>query len=130
MLMEQYHERLPIYERIAAINQAELYPAPMMPFFRILKKLGFETLGDVNRLIEDDSDNAYQLAVSQLGTTDLDILSENVGLQYLCFVYVLKQGGGLTELCQIFEWLKGPDSGNMLLAKELLKQAQSLTFMK
>ena len=113
-------------KRIAAINQAELYPVPMMPFLRVLQKLGFETLGEVNRLIEEHSDDAYRLAVSQLGATDLDILSENIGLQNLCFVYVLKRGGGPAELCQIYDWLNGSDSGNMTLAKALFEQARTI----
>ena len=116
-------------QRIAAINQAELYPVPMMPFLRVLQKLGFETLGEVNRLIEEHSDDAYRLAVSQLGTTDLDILSENIGLQNLCFVYVLKRGGGPAELCQIYNWLNGYNTGNMTLAKVLFEQARTLSFM-
>ena len=117
-------------QRIAAINQAELYPVPMMPFLRVLQKLGFETLGDVNRLIEEHSDDAYRLAVSQLGATDLDILSENIGIQYLCFVYVLKRGGGPAELSQIYNWLNGYDNGNLDLAKTLFEKAQQLVFMK
>jgi len=115
-------------QRIAAINQAELYPVPMMPFLRVLQKMGFETLGDVNRLIEEHSDDAYRLAVSQLGKTDLDILSENIGLQNLCFVYVLKRGGGPAELCQIYDWLNGYDSGNKELARQLFEQARTLKF--
>lgn len=54
-------------QRIAGINQAELYPAPMMSFLLVLQELGLETLGDVNRLIDDYSDDAYKLAASQLG---------------------------------------------------------------
>lgn len=115
-------------QRIAAINQAELYPVPMMPFLRVLQKMGFETLGDVNRLIEEYSDDAYRLAVSQLGTTDLDILSDNIGLQNLCYVYVLKQGGGLTGLCNVLDWLKGYDPANMELAKVLLEQARRINW--
>ena len=113
-------------ERIAAINQAELYPVPLMPFLRVFQKLGLDTLGDVNRLIDEHSDDAYRLAVAQLGATDLDILSENIGPQNLCYVYVLKQGGGLKELSQLLDWIKGPDEGNMTLAKDLLEQGQAL----
>jgi ppGpp synthetase/RelA/SpoT-type nucleotidyltranferase len=115
-------------QRIAAINQAELYPVPMMSFLRVLQKLGIENLGEVNRLIEENSDDAYRLAVSQLGTTDLDILSENIGLQNLCFVHVLKRGGGPAELCQIYDWLNGNDSGNKELAKAIFEQARTLNF--
>ena len=115
-------------QRIAAINQAELFPASMMPFLRVLQKLGMETLGDVNRLIEEHSDDAYRLAVLQLGATDLDILSDNIGIQNLCYVYVLKHGGGVAGLCQVFDWLNGYDVSNMALAQKLFKQAQTLTF--
>lgn len=117
-------------QRIASINQAELYPVPMMPFLRVLQKLGFETLGDVNRLIEEYSDDAYRLATSQLGATDLDILSDNIGIQNLCYVYVLENGGQLNEISQIYDWLNGPNPANASLAKELMKQARTLTFLQ
>ena len=115
-------------QRIAAINQAELYPVPIMPYLRVLQDLGMETLGEVNRLIEEYSDDAYRLAVSQLGATDLDILSENIGIQNLCYVYVLKQGGGPAGLCRIFDVLNGYQPGNMTIAKKLFEQAQKLSF--
>lgn len=115
-------------QRIAAINQAELYPVPIMPYLRVLQDLGMETLGEVNRLVEEYSDDAYRLAVSQLGATDLDILSENIGIQNLCYVYVLKQGGGPAGLCRIFDLLNGNQPGNMAIAKKLFEQAQKLSF--
>ena len=115
-------------QRIAAINQAELYPVPIMPYLRVLQDLGMETLGEVNRLVEEYSDDAYRLAVSQLGATDLDILSENIGIQNLCYVYVLKQGGGPAGLCRIFDVLNGYQPGNMTIAKKLFEQAQKLSF--
>jgi len=114
-------------QRIAAINQAELYPVPIMPYLRVLQDLGMETLGEVNHLVEEYSDDAYRLAVSQLGTTDLDILSENIGIQNLCYVYVLKQGGGPAGLCRIFDLLNGYQPGNMTIAKKLFEQAQKLS---
>lgn len=122
----EMHPFARLNQRIASINQAELYPVPMMPFLRVLQKLGFETLGDVNRLIEEHSDDAYRLAVSQLGTTDLDILSENIGIQNLCYIYVLKRGGGPAELCQIYDWLNGYNPDNIELAKQLFEQASML----
>ena len=115
-------------QRIAAINQAELYPVSLMPFLLVLQKLGLETLGDVNRLIEEYSDDAYRLAALQLGATELDILSDNIGIQNLCYVYVIRRGGGVAGLCQVFDWLNGYDAGNMALAQKLFKQAQTLTF--
>ena len=81
-------------KRIAAINQAEIYPVPLMPFLPVLESFGFETIGDVQRFIDEHSEDAYQLTVSQLAITDLDILSSSTALQNLCLVHVLKQGGG------------------------------------
>jgi len=115
-------------QRIAAINQAELYPVPIMPYLRVLQDLGMETLGDVNRLVEEHSDDAYRLAISQLGATDIDILSENIGIQNLCYVYVLKRGDGPAGLCRIFDLLNGYQPGNMAVAKKLFEQAQKLSF--
>ena len=124
----EMHPFARLNERIAAINQAELFPAPLMPYLRVFKKLGMETLGEVNRLIEMHSDDAYRLAVLQLGATDLDILSESIGVQNLCFVYVLRRGDGPAGLYQIFDLLNGYDPRNMELANQLFELAQKLIF--
>ncbi len=117
-------------QRIAAINQAELYPSPLMPFLLVLQDFGLETIGDVNKLIEQHSDDAYKLAIAQLATTDLDILSENIGLQNLCCVYVLKNGGGLPGLKRIFDILNGRQTDTQKTAESILQQALTLPFMK
>ena len=118
----------PLNKRIAAINQAEIQETPLDNYLQVLKWLGCNTLGDVNRLIEEYSDDAYRLAALQLGATELDILSDNIGIQNLCYVYVIRRGGGVAGLCQVFDWLNGYDAGNMALAQKLFKQAQTLTF--
>lgn len=116
-------------QRIAAVNQAEIFPAPMMQFLPILESFRFKNLGDVKKFIEENSEDAYQLALSQLAVTDLDILSESVGLQNLCLVYVLKQGGGLYGLKAVYDAINGGLAGNAILAENVLRQAQSLPFV-
>ena len=49
-------------QRIAAINQAEIHESSMMPFLKALKFLRFNTLADVDKLIKENSDDAYHLA--------------------------------------------------------------------
>lgn len=115
--------------RIAAVNQAELYPASLMTFLPLLEGFGLETLDDVQRFIADYSDDAYQLALSQLAVTDIDILSESVGLLNLCLVYVLKHGGDHAGLRRVYDTINGPDDYNAVLADAVLKQAQSLSFV-
>lgn len=116
-------------KRIAAINQAEIYPVPLMPFLPVLESFGFETIGDVQRFIDEHSEDAYQLTVSQLAITDLDILSSSTALQNLCLVRVLKQGGGHEGLKAVFDTINGETPANAMLADMILEQATTLPFM-
>jgi ppGpp synthetase/RelA/SpoT-type nucleotidyltranferase len=116
--------------RIAAINQAEIYPTPLVPFLRVLEFFGMETLGDVNHFIEENSDDAYQLAASQLAITDLDILSSSTALLNLCLVHALKQGKGRDGLKSVYDILNGENDDNGLLADIILEHAATLPFMR
>jgi len=116
-------------QRIAAVNQAEIFPAPMMQFLPILENFRFTNLGDVQKFIEENYEDAYQLAVSQLAITDLDILSESIGLQNLCLVYAIKQGSGLHEIKSIYDAINGEQSSNTALAENILRLASQLPFM-
>lgn len=117
-------------QRIAAVNQAEIFPASMLPFLPILEEFGLETLGDLQRFIDTNSDEAYQLAVSQLAITDLDILAESIGLQNLCIVHILKSGGGRLGLRRFYDTINGSQNSNEMLADMLYEQVSSLPFVK
>lgn len=116
--------------RIAAVNQAEIYPVSLMNYLPLLEKFGMETLGDVQQFIDENSDDAYQLAVSQLAVTDLDILSSGAALQYLGLVYVLKHDGGRDGLKSVYDAINGEDDANSRLADMMLEQAETLRFMQ
>ena len=99
----QYLELRPfdsLNKRIAAVNQAEIIPAPLMPYYSILESFKLATLQDLDQFIKDNSEDAYQLAISQIAFTDLDILSENIG------------------------------DSNLTLAEMMVRQAKSLPFMQ
>lgn len=116
-------------KRIAAINQAEIHNTSLMPYLEVLHKFGFKTLGDIERLIKNCGENAYQLAVLQIGGTDLDIISSSVALQNLCTVYVIGQGGGVLSLKFIFDTVDGESDYNRTRAERVLEQASHLRFM-
>ena len=116
--------------RIAAVNQAEIYPVSMMPYLPVLESFGMNTLGDVQHFIDDNSDDAYQLALSQLAITDLDILSSSAALQYLCLVYVLKHNGGRDGLKSFYDTINGEADANSMLADLILEQAKTLPFIQ
>lgn len=117
-------------QRIAAANQAEIMPVSLLPFIPVLESFQMQTLGDVQRFVDANAEDAYQLALSQLSFTDLDIVSETIGLQNLCIVYVLKNGGGMSELKTMFDLLHGPRNDNERIAEIAFRQASSLPFMQ
>ena len=116
--------------RIAAVNQAEIFPVSVMPYLPVLAYFELETLGDVQRFIDDNSDDAYQLAISQLAITDIDILSSNTALQYLCLVNILKLGGGRNEIKALYDLINGESDTNGMIADMMMEQAQTLPFMQ
>ena len=117
-------------KRIAAVNQAEIWPVSVMSYLPVLESFKLETLGDVQKFIDENSDEAYQLALSQLAITDLDILSSNTALQYLCLVYVLKHNGGRDGLKSLYDIINGESDANGMLADLMMEQAKTLPFMR
>ncbi|MBR6279859.1 MAG: hypothetical protein IKR32_00995 [Bacteroidales bacterium] len=115
--------------RIASINQAEIQPVDLSVFLSIFKGMGFRTLGDVERLIKDYSEAAYQIACFQIGLTDIDILSASLAPQNLCAAYILKNGGGRAGLKLMLDALNGPSEGNEAMAQFLLEETKDLPFM-
>lgn len=117
-------------KRIAAINQAEIQDTPLIRYLRVLVALDCKTLGDVDRLIKQYSEDAYLLARHQLGNTDIDIISSAIGLQNICIVCVLSTGGGKIGLERLFDAINGHNTQNASLAELTYKQALNLPFMK
>ena len=116
-------------KQIAAITQAELHPASPMPYLTLLRALGMNTLGDIERMINENYEDAYQLALFQLGSTDIDILSSNIGLQNLCIVHILKADGGKQGIRWMFDIINGKSENNGDMAQMIMEQASKLAFM-
>ena len=101
-----------------------------MSYLPVLESFGMETLGQVQRFIDENSEDAHQLALSQLAITDLDILSSNTALQYLCLVYVLKHDGGRDGLKSLYDLINGENDANGVVADMMMEQAKTLPFMR
>lgn len=113
-------------QRIAAVNQADIIPASLLPFGEVLESFGFKTLGDIENFVRENEEDAYQLALAGLALTDLDILSEYVGIQNLCFVYVLKNGGGHAAVKAVYDILYGEQKANARQADVVMEKAANL----
>ena len=116
-------------EKIASINQAELYEDSLMPYYKVFYLLGMRTIGDIERLKNDYKTAAFQLASLQLAGTGLDIVACSVALQNLCIVAVLKQGFGEAGLLRLFGLIYGESSYNTQRAQRVFEQAQKINLI-
>lgn len=120
----------PLNRRIAALNQAEIQEVSLMPYLAVFKELlGCKTLGDVDQIIKENFEGAYQIACYQMGLTDLDIIASSVGPQNICIAYIMKNGGGKAGIRNLFDMLNGPSESNDIIAELLVEQAKDLSFM-
>ena len=115
--------------RIASINQAEVQEVDLSNFLPLFQAMRFTTLGDIDKLIKDFSEAAYQIACFQIGLTDLDILSSSVAPQNLCTAYILKNGGGRIGIKLMLDALNGDNEINATMADYLVEQCKDLPFM-
>lgn len=118
-----------LIDKIAAINQAEIYHDTLKPYLSVLLELGFRTLGDVERMRKEYSEYAYQLALHQLAVTDLDIVALSLSLQNLCIVHIYKQGGGVEALYHLYEMLYGQNKYNAPRAERTMEQLQKINMV-
>ena len=119
----------PLNRRIASVNQAEIHEAPLMPFLQVFKALQCNTLGDIEAVIKENFEGAYQIACYQIGLTDLDIISSSLGPQDLCIACILKRGGGSMGIKMLLDALNGASDSNTAMAEMLQEQAMNLPFM-
>lgn len=116
-------------KKIASINHAEIQPASEMPYLVIFKRLGMKTLADLESLKKEYSEAAYEFALHQIGSTDLDILSSTIGPQNLCTIYILKNGGGEMGIKMLYDVLYGEKERNARSAARVVEQAKNLNII-
>lgn len=119
----------PLNRRIASMNQAEIQDVSLMGYLEVFKMLQCKTLGDIAKIIKDNSEGAFQLACYQIGLTDLDIISSSIGPQDLCIAYIVKVGGGKAGLKMLLDIINGESETNNMMAEILFEQTSNLPFM-
>ena len=111
---------------IAAINSAEIEKANLFGYLEVLKNIELKTLADISSFIDMNYDDAFRLAVHQLSGKDIDIISETLGLQNLCLVSILKNGGGLKGLIRFYDLINGKKPRNSKSAERIMAQAAEI----
>ena len=124
--LKPYHR---LTEKIASINQAEVYEDNLIPYYQLLLRMGMKTIGDLERLRNAYSEGAYQLALLQLAGTGLDIVASSVALQNICIVAILKQGFGVAGLIRLFAALYGESNYNAQRAHRIYEQALKINLL-
>ena len=116
-------------DKIAAINQGEVYEDNLMPYYNVLLHMNMKTIGDIVRMSNDNSESAYQLALLQLAGTGLDIVTYSVAVQNLCIVTILKKGYGEAALVRMFNLLYGENDYHLQRAKRICEQARKINLI-
>ena len=102
---------------------------PFMPYYNVLLHMEMKTIGDIVRMINENKESAYQLALLQLAGTGLDIVAYSVALQNLCIVTILKKGYGEAGLVRLFDALYGENEYHKQRAKRIVEQAQKINLI-
>ncbi|MDY6367331.1 MAG: (p)ppGpp synthetase, partial [Clostridia bacterium] len=61
----------PITESIASALHTEVQPAGLLPYYSVFKTLGVKTLGDIEKIKKECTDDAVRLVVYQIGDKDI-----------------------------------------------------------
>ena len=115
-----------LIEKISKICNSEIEESSFIPYYNVLISLGFNYLSEVENMRLNLSDYAYKLSLVQLNGKDLDILSNTIALNNLCIIHIVKNGGGVLEITNMYNSLYGKKSYNEKLAKNIYEQAKGI----
>lgn len=117
-------------KRIASINNIEIENVSLRKFILIFKKLGIQTLKQLDDLVKDNSDDAYNLAVRQFGKFDIDIMTNATGPFLVASLHSIKRGGRENEIVDILSDVYGARSSNKSYAKRVIEICKNMGLIK
>ena len=115
---------------ISKIANAEISEIDAENYIVQLKFLGKETLGDVQKMMEENRALAVKLAEKTLANAELDILSSTVGLRCLCRAEVLNKKYSEEKITEFLKLSLGTAEKANRQAKHLLRTYQKITEAK
>lgn len=118
-----------LVEKIASINQAQIYEDSLLQYYNVLRIMRMRTIGDLERLRNKYSDGAFQLALLQLAGTGQGNVAYSLALQNICIVAILRQGFGEAGLIRLFALLYGESDNNVERAQRIAEQAQKINLI-
>lgn len=113
-------------EELAAICGSEISDIDPEAYLEQLQWLGKKTLGELDQMLNDNRALAYAMAKQALENTDLDILSSNVGLRFLCRAELVRKQYPLEQVVQFMKLSATNAERAQRMAESLLRTAQGL----
>ncbi|MDY6315377.1 MAG: (p)ppGpp synthetase [Clostridia bacterium] len=110
-----------LISKIAKISNAEISEIDPESYIIQLKFLGKETLGDLQKMLEENRELALKLAERALANADLDILSSSVGLRFLCRAELLNKHYSLEKTTEFLKLSMGTAEKAQRQAKHLFR---------
>ena len=107
-------------EEMAAICGAEIQDINPENYLQQFAWLGKKTLGDLQEMLREDGPLALALARYTLERTDLDILSSNAALRYLCRAELINRGYSEDKIAEFLALTANNPKRALRQAKHLL----------
>lgn len=114
-------------EELGAISGAEISEITADPYIDQLRWLGIKTLGDLQNLLSKNKDLALALAHKTLADSELDILSSNVGLRFICRAALYNGGYTLEQAAEFLNLSIGNAFRAANQAKNLFESCKALS---
>lgn len=112
---------------IGELAQAEISEIDAENYIVQLKFLGKETLGDVQKMMEENHALALALAKRSFSGAELDILSSTVGLRFLCRAELLNKGYTEEKITAFLQLSLGTEAKARRRAKHLTETYRKIT---
>ncbi len=117
-------------EKIATINNMEIQKVSPQIYLEVFKYFQIETLADLDKLLKEHFDLAYQLAIRIYDGTDIDIISSNTGLMMFSLAHILSSGFSYGEVLYFLDYINGKRKSNATFAQKIIDIAKQMGILK
>ena len=117
-------------KHIAEANHMEIEDISLLPLLNVFKKIGLKTIGDIQNLVTNQAEDAYQIAIRQFSGTDLDIMSSFTGPLSLCYAYAVKNKEGAKGIISILNNVYGRRESNERFANKIFDICKNMGMVK
>lgn len=126
-LTEYIHNNKKMQEylhNMANIGDSELSIISPESYMDRLSWLGINTLGDMERLLENNKEMAYKMEEDALSDIEIEVFLSSVGLRYLCRAELLRRKATRDQIIQFFRLTEKKEGKAERMADKLLAYKQ------